>query len=168
MATDGRVDSTAPASVAYVAYDLHKGTKRAAFAVAKPELKQAWNGEDGIALVEECAILLALQEDGLSWEGRDLLWFVDNSVVLSTMCKGSSHSPSIDEAAATLHLLLARLRIRAWWEYVESKANWSDTLSRDLKDDWLLAQGFIIHEARLGPWPWAVESDDRWARASAL
>ena len=46
------------------------------------------------------------------------------------------------------HLLLAFLRCRVWFEYVESEANVSDGLSRDgLSDTWSQQQGWSLSEA---------------------
>ena len=67
-----------------------------------------------------------------------------------------------------LHLILAALRARVWWEYVESHANWSDRLSRELSDPWLVEQGFEIRESQLGTWPWAVDEAQRWQHACAV
>ena len=168
VATDGRVDDTAPPSIAFVAIDLETHCKIAAWSVLTAELRSTWQGEDGIALVEESAILLAVQECGRQWEERDILWYVDNSVVLASMSKGASRSQAIDHGAATLQLVLAGLRIRVWWEYIESKANWSDALSRDLKDPWLQEQGFTPYEAFLQSWPWTLDHAECVEFARAL
>ena len=67
-----------------------------------------------------------------------------------------------------LHLVLAIMRTRVWWEYVESHANWSDRLSRDLDDPWLRAQGFTITKGVLGTWPWDVDDLSRYKAAVAV
>ena len=162
-----RADESAPASIANVAVDVRGGTRRAGYAVVSKKVQAAWRGKEGIALVEQVAILLALQEEGAAWAQRDVLWYTDNSVVLAAMCKGASHAEAIDAGASTLHLLLARLGIRVWWEYVESKANWSDRLSRELADPWLDELGFHVAKCNLGPWPWDPVSDSRWAQVCA-
>ena len=130
-------------------------------------MQSAWGDEDGIALVEEAAVLLTLQEEGSSWTGRDVLWFVDNSVIVSAMCKGASHSPAVDEGAVMLHLVLARFQLRVWWEYVESKANWSDKMSREYRDHWLESIGFTCFQCELRDWPWAG-AGTRWQRVMAV
>ena len=163
IATDGRVDASAPASIAYVVVDPMLGTRRAGWAWVQPNVKAQWGLEDGIALVEQAAILLAIQYEAGAWRGRDVIWFVDNSVALSAMTKGSSNSVAIDEAAVSLQLLCARLRLRIWWEYIESKSNWADKLSRERDDAWLRSQGFSIQACALGEWPWATTAEDRWA-----
>ena len=94
----------------------------------------------------------------MNWAHRDIVWYIDNSVVLASMCKGASKSQAIDHGATALHLILAGLSTRVWWEYVESKANWSDALSRELNDPWLVEQGFDIRRVELQQWPWAVDA----------
>ena len=158
VATDGRVDDSAPPSIAFVVHDCETGARRAGCAVLTPQLQRAWNGEAGIALVEQAAIMLAIQECGATWKMRDILWYVDNSVVLASMCKGASHSQAVDQGATSLHLILAGLRARVWWEYVETKSNWSDKLSRDLYDVWLVQQGFDVQRYELQSWPWTISN----------
>ena len=53
------------------------------------------------------------------------------------MCNGEGGSQNIhlDRAAAAVHLLMARLRVRAWFEFIKSEANWADGLSRKLERD---------------------------------
>ena len=168
IATDGRVDDSAPASVAYVAHDLHTGVKRAGYAVVPDAVVQEWGGEQGIALVEETAVLLTLQEEGARWQDRDVVWFVDNTVVVAAMCKGSSQSLAIDEGATMLHLVVAKYRWRIWWEYIESKSNWADRLSRDLADPWLDSMGYSCRRCQMGTWPWRADDLTRWQRVCAV
>ena len=158
IATDGRVDDAAPPSIAYVLVDMESGRKAAASAVLDKALCAEWGAEEGIALVEEAAVMLALQEEGSRWRHRDIVWYIDNSVILSAMTKGASRSIAIDRAALVLHLVIAGLGARVWWEYVESKANWSDELSRQLKDPWLESQGFLVSHCTLNAWPWTVDA----------
>ena len=46
-----------------------------------------------------------------------------------------SGAPDIDRIVALSHLLWARFRARVWIEWVDSKANISDGISRDGADD---------------------------------
>ena len=94
--------------------------------------------------------------------GRSLLWFEDNSAVLSGLIKGSSGHPMLDAGAAAIHLLLAALGARAWFEYVESDANWSDGASRLLtKDPWTKANGFAVEIGCVPAWPWLAQGTQR-------
>ena len=94
--------------------------------------------------------------------GRSLLWFEDNSAVLSSLVKGSSGHPMLDAGTATIHLLLASLEARAWFEYVEGDANWSDGASRLLgADPWAKANGFTIESGSVPSWPWLAQGSHR-------
>ena len=73
VATDGRLDDRAPPSVGYVVWDAELGMKVVGYAVLPDWLRASWDGEDGIALVEEAAILLALQQEGVLWTTRDVV-----------------------------------------------------------------------------------------------
>ena len=67
----------------------------------------------------------------------------------------------LDAGAATIHLLLAALGARAWFEYVES-ANWSNGASRSLADDpWAGANGFIVEVGSVPTWPWVAQGSHR-------
>ena len=63
---------------------------------------------------------------------RGAVWFIDNTVALSAMIKGSSAEPDLAGAAATIHLVLADRRSRVWFEYIESDSNSADEPSRAL------------------------------------
>ena len=91
------------------------------------------NSEHCIALVEQAALILGIIRFQHILRGRSLLWFEDNSAVLSGLFKGSSGHPMLDAGAAAIHLLLAALGARAWFEYVESDSNWSDGASKLLE-----------------------------------
>ena len=68
----------------------------------------------------------------------------------------------LDAGAATIHLLLAALGARAWFEYVESDANWSDGASRSLAaDPWAKANGFRVKLGSVPTWPWVAQGSHR-------
>ena len=81
---------------------------------------------------------------------------------MSGLVKGSSGHPMLDAGAATIHLLLAALGARAWFEYVESDANWSDGASRSLATDpWARANGFKVDIGSVPTWPWVAQGRHR-------
>ena len=68
----------------------------------------------------------------------------------------------LDAGAATIHLLLAALGARAWFEYVESDSNWSDGASRSLADDpWAKANGFTVEIGDVPTRPWLAQGSHR-------
>jgi len=163
IASDGRQDDTSPPSIAALLFDPATGQKVAIAAVIPPELLEAWgNSEHCIALVEQAALILGIIRFRDILRGRSLLWFEDNSAVLSGLVKGSSGHPLLDAGAATIHLLLAALQARAWFEYVESDANWSDGSSRLLAaDPWAAANGFTVEMGNVPTWPWLAQGNHR-------
>ena len=128
----------------------------AAAAVIGQDLMEVWGNSDHcIALVEQAALILGITQFRDTIKGRSLLRFEDNSAVLSGLVKGASGHAMLDAGAATIHLLLASLGARAWFEYVESDSNWSDGASRSLADDpWAKANQFDVKIGHVPTWPW--------------
>ena len=76
------------------------------------------------------------------------------------MVKGGSNSQHVDRAAAVVHLASCSLQNRIWFEYVESKANWSDGASRLLQMDlWQERNGFKVELVDTPSWPWESPTD---------
>ena len=166
VASDGRLDDSAPPSVAVLVFDPVTGTRQGVVAVLSGELLSAWGGdrETFICRVEQAAVLLGLLTWPALFASRDAYWFEDNSVVLSGLCRGGSRTALLDQGVAVVHLLLARLRARVWFEYVESHANWSDGASRLLLlGPWSAHHGFQLVTGDVPSWPWTVPPDQRVA-----
>ena len=163
IASDGRQDETSPPSIAALIFDPVGNHKVAVVAVIPPELMAVWgSSEHCIALVEQAAIILGLVTFGHMLQGRSLLWFEDNSAVLSGLIKGASSHALLDAGNATIHLLLASLQARAWFEYIESDANWSDGASRMLTaDTWTRENGFVLQTRPVPLWPWSTQGSHR-------
>ena len=119
-------------------------------------------GADVEEAFEQAALVLGILEFQDILRGRSLIWFEDNSAVLSGLVKGASGCPLLDAGAASIHLPLAALQARAWFEYVESDANWSDGASRLLlADPWAAAHGFPIVMNTIPTWPWEAQGSSR-------
>ena len=69
------------------------------------------------------------------WSGRKVMWYIDNTSALYSVVKGSCKHPSVNRAIAITHLIMLHFDIAIWWEFVDSKANWSDGISREGADD---------------------------------
>ena len=60
------------------------------------------------------------------------------------LVKGCSGVPSMDQMAKAIHLGAFSLEAQAYYEYVESKANWADEISREgLAGSWAVKNKFI-------------------------
>jgi hypothetical protein len=124
IASDGRLDSSAPASVATLVVDPESGSRRAWLAEIPPALVRRWSSADQyIAQVEQAAIAMLLIGHPRVLAGRDAFWYIDNTVALSAVVKGSSADPDLARAAAAIHLAMAMAGTRVWFEYIESESN---------------------------------------------
>jgi len=164
-ASDGRKDDEAPSSVGVLLVDPESGKKVAFSAIVPVELEKEWGEEGTIAAVEQAAVVIGIIEAKRFLEGRDIVWYIDNSVILAAQTKGAAHGPRVDECALCLHLMLAKLKARVWWEYVQTGSNWADALSRQVKpDEWMAKVGFHHRRVDVPWWPWQVEPCTRLER----
>ena len=163
VASDGRQDESSPPSIAAILFDPVGVNKVAVAAEISAELMTIWgNSHHCIALVKQAALILGILRFQHILRGRSLLRFEDNSAVLSSLVKGSSGNPMLDAGTAAIHLLLASLEARAWFEYVESDANWSDVASRLLgADPWAKANGSAVETGCVPSWPWLALGSHR-------
>ena len=73
------------------------------------------------------------------------LWCIDNVAALMALVKGTSKVSSLDQMVKAVHLGAFSLQAQAYYEYVESKANWSDEISRlGIKGPWATRNNFQI------------------------
>jgi len=82
----------------------------------------------------------------LLWD-RDVLWFVDNTAAVAALIKSGSAVEDMGRVALVHGLSMVSCRARAWYEYVNTKANPADVLSRDAWADPVVAQ-----RVRSGSW----------------
>ena len=159
VASDARLDESAPPSLAVLIYDPEDRSRTGFCSVLPVALRQRWSVQQQyIALVELAAPVTAVFWCKKQFKNRDIVWFIDNSAALSCLVKGGSSSEDMDRGTSAVHLALAEMRARVWWEYVESKANWSDTASRLLfLDPWCLANSFSLDPFKVPEWVWFVE-----------
>ena len=159
IASDGRQDDTKPPSIAALLYDPSTGQKAAVAATIPPQLLAEWgDSEHCIALIEQAALILGILKFKDLLRDRSVLWFEDNVAVLSGLVKGTSGHAQLDSGAACVHLLLAALGTRTWFEHVESDANLSDGASRLLTlDPWAKANGFEVEIDNVPTWPWVSQ-----------
>ena len=63
------------------------------------------------------------------------IWFVDNIAALMSLIRGRSNNDELDSMAGAIHGLLFALRRACYFEWVQSKDNWSDGVSRQGEHD---------------------------------
>ena len=115
IASDGRQDEKSPPSIAALIYDLSTGQKAAVAADIPPQLLKEWgDSEHCVALIQQAALILGILKFKDILRGRFVLWFEDNSAVLSGLVKGASGHAMLDPGAASIHLLPAALGTRTY------------------------------------------------------
>ena len=104
----------------------------AATVVVTTPVLDVWRPRDQhISPAETLAPSAALGQHPEVFRGRDMLWFVDNESACSTLVRGASSQEDVAGIAECTHLVVMALGCRIWWEWVDTKANPSDGLSRD-------------------------------------
>ena len=71
-----------------------------------------------------------LQTFGERIRGRNVIFFIDNQSVCGVLTKGVSKSRDLQHLSTAWHILCAQLGCRVWIEWVPSKSNPADILSR--------------------------------------
>ena len=103
-----------------------------------------------IFAAEAIAPLVALLLMPELLRGPDVIWFVDNEAAVSSLIRGSSKSEDVGHLAAAVHVTCLELGVRIWYEWIDSKSNPADGLSRaGLSDQWTREQSWHLHE--VGP-----------------
>ena len=62
--------------------------------------------------------------------GRDVLWFIDNQAALAALVRSASSAQDISQLALFTGVAFTRLRCNPWYEWIPSRQNPSDPLSR--------------------------------------
>ena len=85
---------------------------------------------------------------------------MDNSASLFSLVKGASNNCILDRTVAAFHLVCFFYQITVWFEYVDSKSNFSDGVSRELgQDTWCLNRGVRPYEFQAEAWFWISDWD---------
>ena len=122
-----------------------------------------------IFLAELTAVPLLLAREAETIRGEDCIFFVDNEAAVASLVRVSSVARDAAFVVQVVHALLTMLHTRCWFEWVDTKSNPADGLSR---------MGLQIPQAA-GPRPdWACstmpagrpwDSDENpWAVAQGL
>eukprot|EP00435_Cladocopium_sp_Y103_P037804 s1601_g10.t1 len=98
-----------------------------------------------IAQLELAMVLYALVERPDLFRGRRGLWFLDNVAAVMTLVRGRSTNSDLSKLGHLIHLALFVLWAQGYWEYVQSKSNWADDISRlGFDDPWWRNHGFTF------------------------
>ncbi len=114
------------------------------------EVTSVWSaGEKKIAQLELLMVWDTLASEASSVRGKQGLFFIDNQAALMSLVNGRSNSEDLDRMAHMIRGLMFELRIAVYFEWIESKANWSDGVSRDgSRDQWAKKHNFHLKESR--------------------
>lgn len=139
IASDAQVEPGAYPGGGYLLVDLLDGNRRGAWYVFKDDclellgtsMEAIASGKQPIASCE-CAMLpFVLLREGEALRDRDIIWMVDNTAALGGAVKGTSGEQTLEKLIGLFWILTYRFQCRVWLEYVDSKSNWSDGISRD-------------------------------------
>ena len=75
-------------------------------------------------------VLYALVERRDLFRNRQGLWFLDNVAAVMTLARGRSSNSDLAKLGHLIPLALFALRAQGYWEYIQSKSNWADDISR--------------------------------------
>ena len=94
-------------------------------------------GDHKIAQLELSMVLYALTARPSRFRGGRGVWYIDNVAALMCLIRGRSDSPDLERMANLIHVALFALQTWIFWEWIPSKSNWSDSISRlGWRDPW--------------------------------
>ena len=146
VASDAALEKASGGSGGFLIVWLQDGVQvREGFVADIPEgIYALWSpGDKKIAQLELLMVLYGLVNRPSQFKGRRGIWFIDNIAALMSLIRGRSSSPDLDRISSMIHVALFALRCWAWWEYIPSKSNWSDSISRlGFGDPWHVTNQF--------------------------
>ena len=83
-----------------------------------------------INLLELLAVPLVARANASILKSRDVIWFLDNQAALGSLVKAASRQSDVNYLSLLSGLVFAVLGSRPWYEWVPSRCNISDPLSR--------------------------------------
>eukprot|EP00435_Cladocopium_sp_Y103_P018485 s228_g4.t1 len=110
-------------------------------------LFQQWDSQAAkISQLELCIVMMSLASLAPWIRGHHGVWFIDNVPALMSLIKGRSSTLELDAMAGVVHSILCGLHCCLYFEWVASKDNWSDGISRHgLADPWFPQHKFKPH-----------------------
>ena len=96
-----------------------------------------------IAQLELLMVLVALLSEPAKFRGTYGVWFIDNVAALMAVVRGRSDNPELDHMASMIQAVLFSLQTWMYFEWIQSKSNWADGVSRyGEQDPWHKRHGF--------------------------
>ena len=119
-------------------------TREAFVADIPREVYDLWSpGEKKIAQLELIMVLYGLVMRPDMFRNRRGIWFIDNTAALMSLIRGRSDSPDLEHMSRMIHVVLYALNCWIFWEWIPSKSNWADAISRlGVNDPWVHRNGF--------------------------
>ena len=100
-----------------------------------------------------------------AFRGRHVIWFVDNTAATAAFVKGASSNEDLERIVGLFWVLAFHLDCSVWFEWVDSKANWSDGISRLYEKDLLSKKlGFATARMQLDMAWWGEPWRSVWER----
>ena len=84
-----------------------------------------------IIVAEALALVCVGVSCGHILAGRDVVWFIDNEAVASAAIRGCSSMWEVSAMLDAVVVAFAAQNSRTWYEWIDSKSNPSDCLSRE-------------------------------------
>ena len=120
-------------------------------ALVSPQVLQRWIPRKQQIYPGEavCALVIPIFHEQLLSDS-DIIHFIDNEAAAASLIRGTSTQEDVHEIVLSSSLLYHNMGSRVWYEWVDTKANPSDGLSRNgVRDPWTVAQDWDLCEVSL-------------------
>ena len=108
--------------------------RRAELRSATPRSSRQRQSLTQIVMAEAIALVLDVIHAPAFMRERDVVCFVDKEAVCASAIRGSSSAEDVSDVVETAALLNLKLGNRVWYEWIDSRSNISDGLSREGKE----------------------------------
>ena len=123
-------------------------------------------GGQPIALCEGAMPAVVFHRHAKRLANRRALFFLDNTSALHSFVKGRAGPPALDRSIAFTNFVACHAAVTTWWEFVPSKLNWADGISRLLgADPFARTHGFPISRVTVDRRIWLGDLQAAWELA---
>ena len=139
--------------------DKHS-VRRGAEVVITEDMLSLWRPQDVLmAQLELLMVFQALVTFPDAFRYATGVWYIDDIAALMSLVRGRSDNPDLERMAQIIRLALFHLQcgLCLWFEWVQSKSNWSGGISRfGLRDSFVIHHSFTCHRARVVTQLWQL------------